>query len=348
MKEVPVGPKAFIAAIMKLAKERIPLCVMGPPGVGKSDCARKAAESLGIGFEDVRLTTMDPVDLRGLPVVSRGKSAWTRPEFLPSEGEGILLLDEIGQASQSMQAAAMQLVLDRRIGPHEIAPGWAIIAATNRAEDRAGAGRIITPLLNRFVHIDLEPSVEDWLEWAQEQGVDARIRGFVKSRPELLLRFDPSAVEKAWPTPRSWAAASRVMAAMGEGWTEAVRGTIGQGAGMELEAFIRLCVELPDAEVIWESPETAVLPKELSLRYAVGGILCDGIKDTGTPRKRLEAFGTYAARMGDEAAVAVLTDGIRANRDLASASSVTRFLGSRVHLFVDVKEKPKARKGAAA
>src|SRR4029079_8083765 len=117
-------------------------------------------------------------------------------------GEGVLFLDELAQAPPLVQAACLQLTLDRRVGEHELPAGWSVIAASNRAEDRAGTHRLISPLLNRFVHLDLEVSNEDWQAWAVASGIAPEVRAFLRYRPALLFRFDPAVQERAFPTPR--------------------------------------------------------------------------------------------------------------------------------------------------
>ena len=96
---------------------------------------------------------------------AKGRAEWCPPAFLPRTGDGVLFLDELAQAPPLVQAACLQLVLDRRLGEYELPAGWAVMAASNRQEDRAGTHRLISPLLNRFVHLDLEVSLDDWQAW---------------------------------------------------------------------------------------------------------------------------------------------------------------------------------------
>ncbi|WP_202947367.1 MoxR family ATPase [Zavarzinella formosa] len=140
---------------------------------------------------DVRATLLDPVDLRGLPSVVRGTAVWCPPAFLPRECRGLLFLDELAQAPPLVQAACLQLTLDRRLGEYELPEGWGVIAASNRSEDRAGTHRLISPLLNRFVHLDLEVSADDWQAWAVTANIAAKVRSFLRFRPGLLFQFKP-------------------------------------------------------------------------------------------------------------------------------------------------------------
>jgi MoxR-like ATPase len=157
-----VRPTDVTNALAALVPTRRPIYLWGPPGVGKSSLVKQAAESLKLDLIDVRATLLDPVDLRGLPRIDGESAVWLPPAFLPRFGEGVLFLDELAQAAPLVQSACLQLTLDRRIGKYELPDGWSVIAASNRSEDRAGTHRLISPLLNRFVHLDLEVSAEDW------------------------------------------------------------------------------------------------------------------------------------------------------------------------------------------
>ena len=155
-------PRDVSKVLSALIPTRKPVCLWGRPGLGKSAVVRQAADTLRLKLIDVRATRLDPVDLRGLPKVTKDRAEWCPPSFLPRSGDGVLFLDELAQAPPMVQAAGLQLVLDRRIGEYELPAGWSVIAASNRQEDRAGTHRRITPHLNRFVHVDREIGVEDW------------------------------------------------------------------------------------------------------------------------------------------------------------------------------------------
>ncbi|MDR0379278.1 MAG: AAA family ATPase [Candidatus Accumulibacter sp.] len=135
---------------------------LGPPGIGKSAIVRQVAETRGWTesnrrFVDVRLSQMEPVDLRGLPALDLAarKTVWLPPAWLPFEGsdwpdEGVLFLDEASSAAPSVQAAAYQLVLDRQLGEARMKRGWRLALAGNRVSDGGVAFRLAMPLANRM------------------------------------------------------------------------------------------------------------------------------------------------------------------------------------------------------
>ena len=117
-----------------------PAMLWGPPGVGKSQMVAQIAERHQVPVIDIRLSQMEPSDLRGIPFRTDGRVEWAIPALLPDAERhgpsGILFLDEITSAPPAVSAAAYQLILDRRLGEYKIPAGWAIFAAGNRQGDR--------------------------------------------------------------------------------------------------------------------------------------------------------------------------------------------------------------------
>ncbi len=252
--------------------------VWGPPGCSKSTCVRQAAAGLGLAVVDVRAATTDPVDWRGVPTVADGRTTWCPPDFLPKDGEGVLFLDELPNAPPLVMSALLELCLDRRLAGYALPPGWRVVAAGNRQEDRAGAGRVISSLLNRFVHLDLGVDLDEWLAWAAARPLAPEVVAFVRGRgPDALFAFDPSRPDRAYPTPRSWEFAARVVDAFrGPGGAAyaadtagllhaALAGCVGPGPAAELVAHLELTASLPDPRALLAAARTAPLPTEPSL-----------------------------------------------------------------------------------
>lgn len=279
-------------AIVASYESRRPLMIWGAPGLGKSMGAAEAARILQellyppkevkrlklpaseakFGFIDLRLPLLEPIDLRGLPNISKdGRTTWSLPDFLPTKGKGLLFLDEIVQAPASMQAAASQLVLDRRIGEYVLPEGWHVIAAGNRASDRASANAMPTHIANRFVHLYAEANLESWVLWALAHDIDVRVIAFLKWRSGLLHQFDPQARSVAFPSPRSWAFVSDLVKTVTDQklLLEMVKGSVGDGAVGEFIGFLRVFDKMPSIEQILLNPKTAPIPSDPATRYAV-------------------------------------------------------------------------------
>lgn len=256
-----------------------PVMIWGPPGVGKSQIVAQVAARHQAPVIDVRLSQMEPSDLRGIPFRAGEVVQWAPPAMLPSACRhgiaGVLFLDEINAAPPSVSAAAYQLILDRRLGEYQVPGGWAIFAAGNRQGDRGVTYTMPSPLANRFTHFDLDVNLDDWVLWAHQTGVDARITGFLRYRPELLFDFDPARHPIAFPSPRSWEFAHRALQKFGDApglLPDALRACVGEAAGVELHAFLRHIEKLPDIDAILAGEEIQP-PREVDLQYAVAAAL---------------------------------------------------------------------------
>lgn len=267
-----------------------PVMLWGPPGVGKSQIVAQIGQRHNTPVIDIRLSQMEPSDLRGIPFRESGLVEWAIPSMLPDEERhgamGILFLDEITSAVPSVSAAAYQLILDRRLGDYRVPDGWAIFAAGNRQGDRGVTYTMPAPLANRFSHFEVELNLDDWVAWAYKHHIDERIIGFLRFRPEQLFNFDPAHNPVAFPTPRSWEFAHRALQKFGE-LPSLLLGTlqacVGPAAGIELKAFVDSLDQMPDLDAILRG-EDIKAPKEVDLQYAVASSLVGrAIRAKGTP-----------------------------------------------------------------
>jgi len=257
------------------AGHHTPVMLWGPPGVGKSQLVAQIAAKHGAPMIDIRLSQMEPSDLRGIPFRSGELVEWAVPAMLPDAarhgGRGILFLDEITSAPPSVSAAAYQLILDRRLGEYQVPEGWAIFAAGNRQGDRGVTYAMPAPLANRFSHFEFAAHLDDWAAWAYGNGIDERLVGFLRFKPELLFDFDPGRAEMAFPSPRSWEFAHRALqkfAGRPDLLAGALSACVGQAAGIECAAWIESLDRLPDLDAIVDGRPAGV-PEEIDLQYAV-------------------------------------------------------------------------------
>ncbi|MFP4155653.1 MAG: AAA family ATPase [Halothiobacillaceae bacterium] len=241
-----------------------PLMIWGPPGIGKSELVATAARNHGLPLIDLRLSQLEPSDLRGIPFRAGDRVEWAPPATLPHEDrhgpDGILFLDELTAALPTVAAAAYQLVLDRRLGDYLLPPGWLIVAAGNRTTDRGIAFGMPAPLANRFQHAALTVDVAQWIAWAEANGVDRRIRKFLADDPRWLSTFDPDQDQVAFASPRSWVFADRVLKKSphqvpGPGLRARLAGCVGYAAA---SAFIEaLAEDAGPIEAVWDDPPRA-------------------------------------------------------------------------------------------
>ena len=259
--------------------QHTPVMLWGPPGVGKSQMVAQIAERHGMPVIDIRLSQMEPSDLRGIPFRVEERVEWAIPSMLPDAerhgSQGILFLDEITSVPPSVSAAAYQLILDRRLGAYEVPQGWSIFAAGNRQGDRGVTYTMPAPLANRFSHYEVDINLDDWVAWAYAIAMDDRLIAFLRFRPELLFEFDPAHNPVAFPSPRSWEFSHRALQKFGDVpalLTGALQACVGPAAGIELSAFVENLEQLPDIDAIVRG-ETVRVPKETDLQYAVAAAL---------------------------------------------------------------------------
>jgi MoxR-like ATPase len=259
-----MNPADLTTFLGTLVRNNVKLSTMiwGPPGIGKSSIVAQVAAAYSLDCIDLRLSQLAPTDLRGLPVAENGRSRWFPPEFLPSEGAGVLFLDEINMAPPTMQGMAQQLILDRKVGSYTVPDGWFIWAAGNREEDRAAVFDMPAPLANRFLHVEVTPSFEDFKVYALARGLHEQVVAFLSFRPELLHRSD--ALQTAWPSPRSWEMASQLHQIGLD-----VGAAVGAPAAAEFHAYVGLYSQLPDLErILAGAADDIDFPEEPSVRYA--------------------------------------------------------------------------------
>ena len=321
------------STLTALIPTKRPVFLWGPPGVGKSSLVAQSATNLALSVCDVRAVLLDPVDLRGIPAVNGDHRAhWCQPDFLPRDGQGVLFLDELAQAPPLVQSACLQLTLDRRIGEYVLPDGWTVIAASNRQEDRAGAHRLISPLLNRFVHLDLEVSVDDWQSWALNNGITPDVRSFIRFKPGLLFQFDPQAGSRSFPTPRSWEFVSQVVSVTPDNLQlPVIAGCVGEGPAAEFIAFRRIYTQLPDPATVLSNPQGCTVPTDISVIHALTGSLVEHCRKANDPV--LNACGVFAGRIPVEYATLLLRDMIAVNPRSVSQPAVATWVRQHADLF---------------
>lgn len=299
-----------------------PCFIWGAPGVGKSDVVAQVAAERKLEMIDVRLGLLDPVDLKGFPVpnLTKKEMNWLPADFLPknAKSKGILFLDEMNQAPPAVQAAAYQLVLNRRIGDYKLPDGWAIIAAGNRESDRSVTNRMPAALANRMTHIDFAPDLEDWCTWAVKNGVGSNVIAFLRFRSNLLHSFDPATNPKAFPSPRSWVFVDKIdqSGLSADTEFELIKGTVGEGAAGEFLAFVKVAKNLPTIDEILLNPEKTKVPDSPATLFALSTML--GMK---AAKDNFDRLMGYITRMPVEFQVVTVRDAIKRESGVSNTKS---------------------------
>ena len=262
-----INPKDFITTFVNLYSnkdmfEHIPAIMLwGMPGVGKSHSVTEAATILAKKLnkkENVvvpSLLLMNPIDLRGIPAKTEDDKGnmvarWLTPEIFKMDTSedvlNVLFLDEISAAPPSVQAAAYQICLDKRVGEHKLPKNCIVIAAGNRTTDKAVAYKMPKPLGNRLTHFEMIVDPEGWEYWAYHNNIDMRIIAFIKNNPDNLCAFDPSSDDVAFPTPRSWEMVNTYLHCGDiDSMFGCIVGTIGYGTAQEFSTYTKVYDKLP-------------------------------------------------------------------------------------------------------
>jgi MoxR-like ATPase len=272
----------------------------GPRGVGKSSVVRQLAAHFGVPLVDLRLTTIEPVDIRGAIYADdvQGKTVWFPPEFLPGADQpaGILFLDELTAADQRLQISAYSLILDRRVGHYALPDGWQVIAAGNASFHGAVSHDMGTALADRMFHFNVQTTIDAFLAHALASGFAPEVMAYLKVRPDKL---DDTQAQLAndhlvGASPRGWEDISNVLKS---GLSEAaqrvfVQGRIGAanaaeffGVLRELQAAVdvmRLLAARPGDET------AALLPRTLDGLYGMVYGLLAASSDSAALARALE------------------------------------------------------------
>lgn len=297
-------------------KANEPVLITGAPGIGKSDIVAEAAAEADARLIISHPVVSDPTDFKGLPWAGDGKTATFLPfgdlaELIKADSLTVYFLDDLGQAPPSVQAAAMQLLLARRINGHAVSEHVRFIAATNRKSDRAGVSGVLEPVKSRFASIiELEVDLEDWVKWALSHSILTEIIAFLRFKPALLHDFKPTGEIKNSPCPRTWAKLSAMLQA---GPPEAAefdiaQGAVGEGAAGEFMAFRRIYHRLPNVDRILMDPDKAEIPeaKEPAVLYALCGALAAKASE-----QTFDRIVRYGNRLPDEFSVLLIKDSCR-------------------------------------
>ncbi|MEU1156612.1 MoxR family ATPase, partial [Streptomyces sp. NPDC005918] len=294
-------PDPQLEALTLAVAADLPVLLWGEPGIGKTAALTQLAASLDLPLTTVIASVHEPSDFSGLPVVGDDPAEQGVPMAPPDwavrlvrAGRGLLFLDEVSTAPPAVQAALLRLVLERRVGALQLPPDVRIVAAANPRSSAAEGWELSPPLANRFVH----------LQWTHDHDVVVRglggtwpratlprldpqklpeavefarrgVCGLLAARPNLVHQMPGNEARRggAWPSPRSWEMALHLIAFVTAAGSSRdvlsllVRGTVGDGPGLELLAAVDR-MDLPDPEVLLADPAAAVLPHRGDLRQA--------------------------------------------------------------------------------
>lgn len=319
-------------------QNKFTVLVKGKPGIGKSDIVRQAADSLGYDMYISHPVVSDPTDFKGLPFVSKDQES---AEFLPfgdlkklleAKKPLVYFLDDLGQASASVQAACMQLLLARRINGHHVSEHVIFVAATNRREDKAGVQGMLEPVKSRFTSIvELDVDAEDWILWGVQNDMPSELLGFARFRPELFDKFEASKDMTNSASPRTYAHVGKLInSGLSKSLEfEVFKGSCGESFAVEFCAFLKVYRDLPSIDDILLNPTKTHVPTEPSSLYALSGALARKMSP-----QNIDAMMKYVDRIPDEFQVFVMKDALTRDKNVGRTKRFIQWSAENTDLLV--------------
>jgi hypothetical protein len=280
-------------------RARITPQLVSSPGVGKSAITQEIADEWNLKLIDIRLTEYDPTELNGYPFILNPDAERhlvraghvpmitfpTEHDELPinpktgKKYQGwLILLDEFPSAALSVQAAAYKITLDRMVGDHKLHSRCFIATAGNKATDKAIVNRLSTAQQSRLATLVIKVCQKTWLEWAERENIDYRVRSYIRWKPEQVHDFNPNHADLTFPCPRTWHFVSRL--AKANKWETIeykklplLAGVVGHGAARMFYSFCEVFNDLPDIKEILRDPEGVTLRQEISVQHAAAGLV---------------------------------------------------------------------------
>ena len=294
-----VSPNEAKAALRKCIKIKRPVFMWGPPGIGKSDIVKQIGDEQEREVIDVRLSLWEPTDIKGIPYYNSQANtmSWAPPAELPTDPDStaILFLDELNSAAPATQAAAYQLVLNRRVGTYVLPKGVSIVAAGNRETDKGVTYRMPAPLANRFLHLELRTDFEDWLQWATNNKVHEQVVGYVGFAKQDLYDFDPKSASRSFATTRSWSFVSELLQDEDlpeNTLTDLVAGAVGEGLAVKFMAHRKVAKQMPNPTEILSGKVDKCNIKEISAMYSLTISLCYELQEAD--KKKVKGWDDMA------------------------------------------------------
>ncbi len=285
----------------------------GKPGMGKSDACVQIGHNLDIPEDRiliVHVNNHDVVDFTGVPSVTDGQTRFNPTEmfykFREGTGAGLIVLEELPQSSTHHQTWAAGFLLERTTPSFKLDKDVRFLVTGNRVEDRAGAKQLLTHLSNRMYEFEMETSLDDWCEWAMDNGVDSRGIAFLRLRPQLLNDFDAN--RSVNPTQRAW---TQLFLEVPQDlptnhYMMACTAKVGEGAAAEWCAARDLMDKMPSIDSIRLAPDKVEIPTEPAVMFAVATAL-----SMSTSEDAFERDMKYIGRMNKEFQMVYVTDALR-------------------------------------
>ena len=288
-------------SLKKCFQKQRPVFLWGPPGIGKSELVAEITNEMKGHMIDLRLGQMDPTDIRGIPYYNKEQNLmdWAPPIDLPTEEFAkdfpvvVLFLDEMNSSAPAVQAAAYQLILNRRVGKYKLPDNVVMVAAGNRESDKGVVYRMPTPLANRFIHQELRVDFESWEQWAVKNKVHKDVIGYLAYSKQDLYDFDPKSSSRAFATPRSWSFVSEILSDEDTDKNvllNLIAGAVGEGLAVKFMAHRKVAAQMPNPTDILDGKVKDLEVKDISAMYSLVVSMCYELADRQEKKVKEDAW----------------------------------------------------------
>lgn len=330
-----INSKQAIEFTINILQARLTPMIAGDPGIGKSDIVRAIADKFNWELIDVRLSTYDPTDLNGFPMLKGDIATYVPMDTFPLEDTELpdgkkaflIFLDEFNSASMAVQATSYKLVLDRQVGKHNLHKNTFIVCAGNLETNGAIVNRLSTAMQSRLIHMELTVEPKLWLEWADANQIDHRITSYIESVPGNLHNFKADHNDKTFACPRTWEFTSDLIKNKQgslKSMMPLLAGTISEGIALEFITHTDLCASIPTFDAIKADPKNIDIDEDPALLVAVSHMVAANLKEPNIPKVM-----PYINRLPIEFSTVTLKSACRRTNALTTTDEVQDWISKR-------------------
>jgi len=206
--------------LVSIRRQR-PIFLVGPPGIGKTEIVSQVASELDLGFVNYTITHHTRQSAIGLPTIQEktfdnrefSLTRYTLSEIIASvydaietqnKLEGILFIDEINCVSESLAPAILDLLQNKKFGPHKIPKGWILVTAGNPVEFNRSAREFDMVTLDRLKLINVTTDYDVWKRYAYRHLFSEDILSYLTYREKNLFYAEKTPHGMMFVTPRGW------------------------------------------------------------------------------------------------------------------------------------------------